>query len=743
VSVTYDAFISYSHAKDKPVATALQSVVQKLGKPWYRRRALRLFRDDTSLSATPHLWPSIEQALGRSRFVILLASSEAAASRWVSQEIAYWLDHNTADTLLIALTDGELDWDQAAGDFRWSEATPLPTVLKKRFADEPRWIDIRPYRDSSATKSSEFVGLAADFAAAIRGIPKEDLLSEEVRQQRRFRNIAVVVGVALVALLGLAGWQWRVAETQRGVAEDRRIDSERQGVAAFTNLSNASLSLGSELEALIAAVKAGKKLQQEASLRDGSKSVYRALVALRRAIYEGHERNRIASGHFRGVSHLAFSPDGLSLYSAGGGGDIRRWGIDGTLESSFNTDHGALGDGCTFIQNFAISPDGNTLATIGNEGSFALWSPTGVRINGFDLQISGSGFCTGIANSKIDFLAKTMTVRDDKQESVWSFAGEMVHRTPMEPLTDEIRGASPPVASADGALIAETDSNRTVSVKRHDGTEVLKLQRQRTPAFSQRTGRIATVADDVDDSVIHLWDLTVTSSSPPKMVNVRDEPAPKKTIRLGDVEVTVHTTSAFGQFKGVSSPDGRYAAVVGGDNGERLVLWRLPDSTISSAARLADFDADQLASADFSRALDSLSFSPDSQMVASGGSDGTVKLWSLDGRLLRKIVAHSQDSNVRFSPDGRLLLTWGDIREGEVAIKLWSVDGELLDSLSKQPFKDAWFSADGLWILANGEDREQTAAWSLDLDQLLRKGCDFLRLYLANPATIEDRELCR
>ena len=59
--VTYDAFISYSHAKDKPIATALQSVVQKLGKAWYRRRALRLFRDDTSLSATPHLWPSIEQ----------------------------------------------------------------------------------------------------------------------------------------------------------------------------------------------------------------------------------------------------------------------------------------------------------------------------------------------------------------------------------------------------------------------------------------------------------------------------------------------------------------------------------------------------------------------------------------------------------------------------------------------------------------------------------------------------------
>src|SRR5215467_8094569 len=88
--VPYDAFVSYSHAKDKPIATALQAVVQKLGKAWYRRRALRVFRDDTSLSATPHLWPSIERALSQSRFLILLASPEAAASQWVNQEIAYW-----------------------------------------------------------------------------------------------------------------------------------------------------------------------------------------------------------------------------------------------------------------------------------------------------------------------------------------------------------------------------------------------------------------------------------------------------------------------------------------------------------------------------------------------------------------------------------------------------------------------------------------------------------------------------
>src|SRR4249919_2795097 len=122
----YDAFISYSHAKDKPIAAALQSVVQRLGKPWYKRRALRVFRDDTSLSATPHLWPTIEQALEQSRFLIVLASPEAAASPWVGKEIAYWLAHKSVDTLLVALTDGALTWDNAAGDFQWSATTPLP-----------------------------------------------------------------------------------------------------------------------------------------------------------------------------------------------------------------------------------------------------------------------------------------------------------------------------------------------------------------------------------------------------------------------------------------------------------------------------------------------------------------------------------------------------------------------------------------------------------------------------------------
>ena len=214
----YDAFISYSHAKDKPTAGALQSAIQKLGKPWYRRRALRVFRDDTSLSATPHLWPTIEQALEESRFLILLASPEAAASHWVGKEVAYWLERKSADTLLIAVTDGMLAWDNAVTDFAWGKGAPLPLALEGRFAAEPKWVDLTAYRDSANKRDAKFTELAADFAAAIRGIPKEDLLSQEVKQQRHALTLAWSAAGSLLILAGLAGWQWKTAVEAKQLA---------------------------------------------------------------------------------------------------------------------------------------------------------------------------------------------------------------------------------------------------------------------------------------------------------------------------------------------------------------------------------------------------------------------------------------------------------------------------------------------------------------------------------------------
>ncbi len=223
---SYDAFVSYSHAKDKPIAAALQSVIQKLGKPWYRRRALRLFRDDTSLSATPHLWPSIEQALGQSRFFLLLASPEAAVSKWVNKEVTYWLDHNSIDTLLIGVTEARSRGTTPSEILLRARTRRLPPVLAGRFPSEPKWVDLRAYRDGADKRDAKFTELAADFAAAIRGMPKEDLLSQEVREQRRALTLAWSAAGCLAVLIALAGWQWWEADLAKRAA----LVAERQAI---------------------------------------------------------------------------------------------------------------------------------------------------------------------------------------------------------------------------------------------------------------------------------------------------------------------------------------------------------------------------------------------------------------------------------------------------------------------------------------------------------------------------------
>jgi hypothetical protein len=69
--------------------------------------------------------------------------------------------------------------------------------------------------------------LAADFAAAIRGMPKEDLLSQELRQQKRALRQAIAAAAALLILAGVAG----VAATVAVAQEQRDLATKNEKLA--------------------------------------------------------------------------------------------------------------------------------------------------------------------------------------------------------------------------------------------------------------------------------------------------------------------------------------------------------------------------------------------------------------------------------------------------------------------------------------------------------------------------------
>jgi WD40 repeat protein len=227
----FNAFISYSHSADGKIGPALQKALVKLAKPWYKMRALRIFRDETSLSASPHLWKNIIAGLMDSEYFILLASPMAASSKWVQKEIEFWLSKKSVENIIIALTEGEIVWDDKIGDFDWQLTTAVPTILKGAFEMEPLYIDFRASRKASdlSLQNPGFKNKVVYVAATVHKVIVEDFVSEDIEQHKRtlrIRNGAVVALSFLLIISIIAAWKaWsetNIARKQTAIAIQQR-----------------------------------------------------------------------------------------------------------------------------------------------------------------------------------------------------------------------------------------------------------------------------------------------------------------------------------------------------------------------------------------------------------------------------------------------------------------------------------------------------------------------------------------
>jgi WD40 repeat protein len=198
----WDAFISYARSASTREAQRLQTAIQTFAKPWYRLRAVRIFRDDSSMSANPALWSSIEQGLREARFMVVLLSRAAARSEYVAGEIAWWLRNKDASSILLVHDDGTLAWDRQRNDFT-ADTDCVPAPLRGAFREEPRWTDLSWFDapGSAGPADPRFTEKVADLAATIRGIPRDELVGDDVVQHKRAWRLAKVAIGALSLLL--------------------------------------------------------------------------------------------------------------------------------------------------------------------------------------------------------------------------------------------------------------------------------------------------------------------------------------------------------------------------------------------------------------------------------------------------------------------------------------------------------------------------------------------------------------
>jgi hypothetical protein len=245
----YDAFISYSHDADGRIAPAVQRGLQHLARPLFAVRSLRVFRDNTGLSVTPHLWGSIQEALENSQYFVVLASRESAKSLWVARELEFWLDHMSMDRILPVLTDGDIVWDEARNDFDPVVSTAVHPVLRTRFTEEPLYLDLRWARDARhlTLRNHRFRDAMAELAAPIHQLSKDELQSEEVHRYRRrvalawgaATSLATVIATSVALAIFLLHYQATAAAAQ---AQVHQLEARRGPTPVRVHLSEHATS---------------------------------------------------------------------------------------------------------------------------------------------------------------------------------------------------------------------------------------------------------------------------------------------------------------------------------------------------------------------------------------------------------------------------------------------------------------------------------------------------------------------
>ena len=420
------------------------------------------------------------------------------------------------------------------------------------------------------------------------------------------------------------------------------------------------------------------------------------------------------------------------------------------------------------VQRFAVhesaivaaqfSSRGRWAVTVDEKGSVRIWETSmprpGEPLPGLEARVRAVAF-----SADDQFLATgdengVVTIWDVKTLSrLWSWTmSEALRRGPPRHTTAQSERSMKSASALAKAATGLSSLNGITALRFRDDGELLAVGsvsgyvqtinvRQKRPltsvfhqtsvsdlAFDHETLLVATIAGDV----FRCWQ----ESEPPLFLSAHHGPVRFAALDAGgqravtgghDKRLCIWDASSGSLLSaidndgesiacGALAPNG-LSAVTGG-YGSGIVFWDL-----GSMKRLAKMYGHQ-------KRVQTLAFSSDARLVASGSEDGTAKIWDAATRKARWTIPHDAPVHfVAFSPDNTRLLTSTLDPHGwqfPSRVRLFDVaTGKPLLELkgNQTAINAAAYSSDGQTVMAGGADG-QICRWSTSTGKLIEQSGD-------------------
>jgi WD40 repeat protein/serine/threonine protein kinase len=613
---------------------------------------------------------------------------------------------------------------------RVCEQTPQP--LHETNPDIPDWLEAiiaRLHAKNPAKRlqsAAEVADLLGQHLAALQGGDGSNVPGKRARRKRAPRAVRMVVIALTVLLAGSSAAYWLWSQSQEETGSDAgngaapAVPAWSQRVRALLpspldRLKRETMGLPEDAPPELLAVlgeSARFPFPGPGHTHWMAQTSDRRLLAVPRhgtiLLFETQTGRLLQTltgipSQYRPV----FSPDGKRLASGSGDGHVRIWDVESGREELILADHQAG------VLSVAFDPAGEHLASSDEKGVIRVWDAQG------KLQARFAGHARDVNHLLFSPDGKRLaTASNDGTCKIWDAV-----------TWKEIRSLSPKgkvflqVAwSRDGRLLAAGDQDQVLlwNADTYEMVHTLSTSGSGLVAFIPDGRTLLTARMDYTPDQSHAftrwdvntgmpgstWTLPTSGSScfyqlsPDGQTVFVARPAACR-VEVYDAQTGTDRNPLRGHAGAIQSvafsPDGRLLAT--GSYDQTIRLWDLESWKTGEPrppSRVLSGPADTVWT---------VVFSPDGSLLATSGcTDGMLRLWdTASGRVLHKLSGHSRNwPLVAFSPVEALVAAGGE----NGTVNQWEVrSGRPLPPLGNNqgPIRGVAFSPDGRLLAAGGE----------------------------------------